>query len=477
MNSYNQNYKKEVFQMPKKQILTYSIALLIILIEIEQSFAVHYIPSDTSIGIWDDVSRTYTLTTDVSDSIEIDENNLALDGDGYTVFGAVNIIEKTEITIININFDGSGVFLRQSNNCTVKNNTVSNSIIGIGVSFLSDNCTVTGNTVSNCSGGISVVNGSPNCTITGNTVSNNYKGINVFRYSDNCAVTGNTISNHDTGIDVIDSDNLTIADNNISGSYIGIFGQSSDYSELTNNTISGNDYGIIGWTSYSTLTGNTFSYNDYGISIGTSYSTLTGNAFSNNDYGMEFYGSDSTLTSNTFSNNNVGLRIQFSTGCQTYNNNFLYNIVQCSVDSSNSSNCIFYLQAPTGGNYWSNWTTPDIDSDGFVDSPFVFEGGQDNLPWTVQDGWITPQVRIEQLIAEVESLNLQQGISNSLDSKLDAVEKALDDVNENNDGAAVNALEAFINAVNAQRGGKISEEDANVLIEMAQHIIDLLTNG
>ncbi|MHC4440292.1 MAG: hypothetical protein ACYS3S_23330 [Planctomycetota bacterium] len=87
------------------------------------------------------------------------------------------------------------------------------------------------------------------------------------------------------------------------------------------------------------------------------------------------------------------------------------------------------------------------------------------------------EILIEQLIAQVKALNLQQGISNSLDAKLDAVKKALDDVNENNDAAGINALETFINAVEAQRGNKILDEDADALIEAAQEIIDLLRNG
>jgi hypothetical protein len=71
-------------------------------------------------------------------------------------------------------------------------------------------------------------------------------------------------------------------------------------------------------------------------------------------------------------------------------------------------------------------------------------------------------------------LNLQQGIENSLDSKLDAAYKALDDLNENNDVAAINAIQAFINAVDAQRGNKISNEQADELITAAQAIIDAL---
>ena len=65
-------------------------------------------------------------------------------------------------------------------------------------------------------------------------------------------------------------------------------------------------------------------------------------------------------------------------------------------------------------------------------------------------------------------------IGNSLLVKVDtALEKLLDE-NEQNDVAAINSLQAFINAVEAQRSKKISEEDADNLIAAAQQIIDLL---
>lgn len=73
------------------------------------------------------------------------------------------------------------------------------------------------------------------------------------------------------------------------------------------------------------------------------------------------------------------------------------------------------------------------------------------------------------------TFNLKHGIENSLDAKLDAALKALEDINENNDVAAINTLEAFINAVQAQSGTKITEADADALIAAAQEIIALLS--
>jgi hypothetical protein len=90
---------------------------------------------------------------------------------------------------------------------------------------------------------------------------------------------------------------------------------------------------------------------------------------------------------------------------------------------------------------------------------------------------LNPVQLIADLIQDVVILNLQRGIANALDSKLDAVQRALEDVNENNDVAAINALGAFINEVEAQSGDKISEAEADALIEAAQSIIDFLMHG
>lgn len=86
----------------------------------------------------------------------------------------------------------------------------------------------------------------------------------------------------------------------------------------------------------------------------------------------------------------------------------------------------------------------------------------------------TPADLIAGLVADVIGLNLQKGIANGLDAKLDSALKALEDLNENNDVAAVNSLRAFINAVEAQRGKAIPAAAADELIASAQAIIDLI---
>jgi parallel beta-helix repeat protein len=100
---------------------------------------------------------------------------------------------------------------------------------------------------------------------------------------------------------------------------------------------------------------------------------------------------NNTLTDNTISNNVYGVQLQYSSDNQIYNNNFIDNTVQAYVTGSDGN--IFNLEKPIGGNYWSDRTSLDADGDGFVDSPYIFTGGVDYLPWARQDGWLpTPKV-------------------------------------------------------------------------------------
>jgi len=78
---------------------------------------------------------------------------------------------------------------------------------------------------------------------------------------------------------------------------------------------------------------------------------------------------------------------------------------------------------------------------------------------------------LNDLIADVLEVNLSGGIQNSFDQKLEGALRSLDDLNQHNNVAAVNALNAFINAVNAQKGNQISIENADDLIAAAQIII------
>jgi hypothetical protein len=121
-----------------------------------------------------------------------------------------------------------------------------------------------------------------------------------------------------------------------------------------------------------------------------------------------------------------------------------------------------------------------------TDNRYFFDGAMDEVRiynrtltsdeiYKLYQQGLEPVEMLADLLNSVVSLNLQNGISNALDAKLDTAIAAISDINNNNDVAAVNSLSAFINSVQAQSGNKIAVEDADMLIAAAQAIIDKLT--
>lgn len=385
--------------MNKKHLYAAVILLLLLAIGIKPALAIKHIPSDTTIGTWDPGGRKYTLTTNVTETIQIDENSLTLDGAGYKVTGSGS---------------GYGISLRFRRYVTVKNLTVEEFEEGISLYnyHVSDEEKWKGyNTIEN------------------NTISSNLTGINIGASNEN-TVNNNIVSTCDYGIHIAGSDNNTITENTVGSSITA---------------------GI--W-----LTRAMQGY----LLVGSHNNTLTGNTTQNSQ--------------------GFGIYINLSNNNTIYNNNFIDNGLQAYVTGGSGN--VFDLGDPAeedgkGGNYWSNWTTPDVDGDGIVDNPYVMPPYLvDNYPWTIENGWLTPptpQALIVQLIDTVAEMNLQQGIDNSLDAKLDAAFNALDDVNQNNDVAAINSLNAFKNAVEAQRDNKLTGAQADELIAKANGIIAMLS--
>ena len=464
-------------------------------------------------------------------AIQIDEANLTLDGNGYTIASPAN---RT----------GTGIFIPQKPGVTIKNVNVSGFYYGIR-NYVSDNVTILDNRVSNTSWGIRF-EFCNNGTLSGNNASDNYIGIYV-KWSNNIEITQNEASNNtwwSYGIYLLNTDYSVVRENtclyNVTQGII--LTQGSDHNTVMNNISSNNRFrGIFFHTSNNNiLSGNTFNNNGSGIEI---------RASNNND-----------ITDNSISHNSLGIlfhsfRGDSSNDNKIYNNDFIENNTQASV--SDGSGNIFNLDKPIGGNYWSNWICPDGDDDGFVDNPYIFSGGQDDLPlvpeggcvnmppvanagpdqsailsetvqfdgrasfdpdgyivsyeWNFGDGTpsgfgpvvshtyyeaciytasltvtdhygatsvssttveiLAPEQALERLINLVGSMNLEHGIANSFISKLEAAQAALVAPNSGVREDAVNKLKAFINAVEAQRGKKLTALQADQLLDYTYKII------
>ena len=104
-------------------------------------------------------------------------------------------------------------------------------------------------------------------------------------------------------------------------------------------------------------------------------------------------------------------------------------------------------------------------------------GGLDGQAiWNLLKGHrLNPQAMIASAIGNLDITDLPKGIKNSLIAFLNIAMRKLDDSNQKNDVVAINAIKAFINKVEAQRGKRISEELADDLIARAQRIITVLS--
>jgi len=101
-----------------------------------------------------------------------------------------------------------------------------------------------------------------------------------------------------------------------------------------------------------------------------------------------------------------------------------------------------------------------IDTSGNVEPvPVAFS-------WTI----LTPGQASQNLIDLIGEMDLPESVQTSLAAPLKQAMKVLDDDNPKNDKAAVGKLNAFINKAEAQRGKKISDEQADQLMAIAQGI-------
>jgi parallel beta-helix repeat protein len=280
---------------------------------------------------------------------------------------------------------GTGFYFWTSSNNILINNTFS--YWGAGIDFWwSDYNLIIKNNFSYNSMNIKIGYSSNN-TIVNNIIDNTRFGMgSAGIYISYCSYGYNTIIGN------------TIIDNTIFSKSYGIYVRysSNGYNTIIGNTISSNRYGIYVRYSdygYNTFVGNNIVSSWYGIYIGeSSYNTFIGNTISSSLFhGVQIDSNGyNTLYHNIFTDNNGGgVQGEDYTGTNYWNDSY-----------------------PSGGNYWSDWTTPDAKSgpnqdqmgpDGIVDVPYNLDGGasaKDYYPLT------TPPPAVELPDLEVKNSDI-----------------------------------------------------------------------
>lgn len=232
-------------------------------------------------------------------------------------------------------------------------------------------------------------------TVSAYAIIDNYSGgdcatIGAWdQYSKTCTLSADLVTTQIT----LGSDGITIdgAGHSVTGGgAYGIYLEHRNGTTIKNMSISGFAYGIfLAWSNSNVITGNTVNASsEENISLwGSAYNTITNNTVTNSPWdgiGLIGYSSGNTVKGNTISGNQWGLWVNQAGSNTIINNNFINNAIQAEIAASSAST---FSTPATGGNFYSNWITPDANADGIVDSPYVLPGGQDDLPYAMQNGW------------------------------------------------------------------------------------------
>lgn len=141
------------------------------------------------IGIWDMSSKTCTLGVDINETIQIDSDNLVLDGNGHTLMGTWRIVgvylyKKTGVTVRNLKIQGAstGIYaFNSSGNVFVGNIIDSNSAYGILLYSDSSNNMVKHNTISRSQYfGVHDINSGGNIIYNNNFIDNKFAQANNY---------------------------------------------------------------------------------------------------------------------------------------------------------------------------------------------------------------------------------------------------------------------------------------------------------
>jgi len=299
----------------------------------------------------------------------------------------------------NVNVNKTLNLIGENRDTTIIDAGGNGTVVGVNAEWVN----ITGFTITNSGNDlddIAIVAYGDYTNISGNKIVNNERGIRLIG-SYSTVIKNIVTSNNEDGIYLFYSDGNIITSNNFSSNTNnGIFIDNSHENTIIYNNATGNDGGILLWESNdNNITGNTVSSNiDEGIYLwGSNGNIVINNTVSLNNNGIHLYSSvDTLINNNTLISNDDGFYLVISSNNQIYHNNIIDNVNQAFDSGIN----FWDDDYPSGGNYWSDWTTPDDysgpdqdepGSDGIVDDARAIDGGfnQDNYPYTTENGWLS----------------------------------------------------------------------------------------
>jgi parallel beta-helix repeat protein len=320
----------------------------------------------------------------------------------YTGYGIVFLSSENNIVTENlVTHNPVGLYLYDSHNTTVQLNDAVENVCGIALSD-STECVVSNNNASLNEFGSGIRQFGIGMTfwsvhdffISENNLSSNLFGMWLFNSSDNEVVDNDVISNMGWSLLVYYSEDNTFQYNNISLTVDGVRMMFSDRNNFTENYFESNGHsGIFLWLNNTdnSITKNRFYSNQHGVELKL---WCNNNTITDNDirYNMQngiliLESTGNLVMRNCVLLNARGIISYDSSDNKIYHNNIIESWEQQAADFRSAN--IWDNDYPNGGNFWSDYMGDDLysgpyqneaGSDGFGDTPYFIEGGQDNYP-------------------------------------------------------------------------------------------------
>jgi len=325
--------------------------------------------------------ESYGIFLNDAHNVEIARNICNLNEKGILLYGSTSFVGVRNNTC-NQNSD-SGIYIDNSDSCLVENNTCSDNVFGINFWF-SGMCTLKDNVM--VGDGIYMFGyslGHWNTHVI--TPSNTVNGKPVYYFKD----TGSVSVPSDAGqVIFANCTMMTVSGVDLRAASVGVTAGFSSLVQVSNANCSDQYTGILLFESdqFSISWSDCSDEADVGVKVISSDGGSIANcSISRNRIGLLLTtSSDTDVTGNLFfANSQQGVYLgSFSTMNHIWNNTFAYN--NGAMDNSTG-----FLQAyddggsnwwyePGGihgwGNYWNDWTSPDLDMNGIVDSPYNIPG-------------------------------------------------------------------------------------------------------
>ncbi|MHA1197017.1 MAG: right-handed parallel beta-helix repeat-containing protein, partial [Promethearchaeota archaeon] len=323
---------------------------------------------------------------------------------------------------------------RSNNNIIIGNIANNNTYYGVALSHSSNNNTIIGNTANYNTHGITIPFDCFNNTLSGNKLmlngfsisgcqemmtsqkidtTNLVNGKPFYYYVNKVGLKSSAFFN--TGqIYLVNCNDSKIEGVNVSYASFGISLYYSNNNTIFECIANNNEYGItLTESNNNTLLRNVITHNLGGVlfQYSSGENTFSDNEICDADHGIVILSSNNnTFSQNTIRNNKIGIFISFSSNNNTFFENKIQSNNEWGVYISNGPHNLFYKNSfiknmihafdydnnnfwnnSEIGNYWDNYTGIDSNDDGIGDTPYIFNGGTDNLPIVDND---LPNIKI-----------------------------------------------------------------------------------